>query len=131
MAALDSDGNIRLKEGDELLIDASGFNPDSELQVWLFSTPVNLGSAKVQSTGKAKSGFMVPAGVESGKHGVVLTGVNPREEQAIFSVGIVIGDNGGVSTLGKVLIAFPIATAIGFALIIPARRRRRSLHRIS
>jgi hypothetical protein len=128
VAALDSDGNIRLKEGDQLIVDASGFSPDSELQVWLFSTPRKLGSATVQSTGKSTSAFIVPAGVETGKHGVVLSGVNPLDEQAIFSVGIMIGKDGGVSTVGKVLIAFPLVTAIAIALIIPARRRRQTIN---
>jgi hypothetical protein len=124
-AALDSDGNIRLEAGDQLLVDASGFNPESELEVWLFSTPVRLGTTSVQYSGTARAAFTVPAGVESGKHGVVLTGVNPREERAIFSVGIMIGSKGGVSTVGKILIGLPISLAILVALAIPARRRRR------
>jgi hypothetical protein len=54
--------------------------------------------------------------------------VNPLDEQAIFSVGIMIGKDGGVSTVGKVLIAFPLVTAIAIALIIPARRRRQTIN---
>lgn len=124
-AALDSDGNIRLDAGDQLLVDASGFNPESELEVWLFSTPLRLGTTSVQYSGTARATFTVPLGVETGKHGVVLTGVNPREERSIFSVGIMIGSKGGVSTIGKILIGLPISLAILIALAIPARRRRR------
>jgi hypothetical protein len=125
MAALDSDGNIRLKAGDQLLVDASGFEPESDLEVWIFSTPVRLGTAAVKTTGSASAAFTVPPGVESGKHGVVLTGVNPLDERAVFSVGIMIGSEGGVSTIGKILIGLPISLAILVALAIPARRRRR------
>jgi hypothetical protein len=125
-AVLDPDGNIRLETGDQLITEVSGFNPDSDVAVWVFSNPIKLGSATVASTGKATSTFTVPASVESGRHGVVLSGVNPLGERANFSVGIIIGSEGGVGTVGKILIAVPVLLAGVAALTIPARRKRRN-----
>jgi hypothetical protein len=125
-AVLDVDGNIRLETGDQLITEVSGFNPDSDVAVWVFSNPIKLGSVTVASTGKATSTFTVPASVESGRHGVVLSGVNPLGERANFSVGIIIGSEGGVGTVGKILIAVPVLLAGVVALTIPARRKRRN-----
>ena len=125
-AVLDADGNIRLETGDQLITEVSGFNPDSEVNVWVFSDPTKLGSVTVASTGRAASTFSIPASVESGQHGVVLSGVNPLGEKAEFSVGIIIGSDGGVGTVGKILIAVPVLLAGVAALTIPARRKRRN-----
>jgi hypothetical protein len=126
VAPLDNDGNIRLSEGDQIQVEASGFAPNSDVEVWLFSTPTLLGTVTVNSEGAASAKFALPAGAENGNHRVALNGKNVAGEDASFAVGIVIGSaSGGVSTAGKVLIAIPIALAVLFALVLPARRRRK------
>jgi len=126
VAPLDSEGNIRLSEGDQIQVEASGFAPNSDVEVWLFSTPTLLGAVTVNAEGTASAVFPLPRGAESGNHRVALNGKNVAGDDASFAVGIVIGSNsGGVSTTGKVLIAIPIALAVLFALVIPARRRRK------
>jgi hypothetical protein len=47
VAPLDNDGNIRLSEGDQIQVEASGFAPNSDVEVWLFSTPTLLGTVTV------------------------------------------------------------------------------------
>lgn len=123
-ASLDSDGNIRLEEGDSLVFEANGFNPNSALEVWLFSSPTKLGVAPVSSSGSTSGVFVLPPGIDAGKHRVVLSGTNPDESEAVFAVGIVVGGNEGVSTVGRVLIALPLVLAMVAAFAIPARRRR-------
>jgi hypothetical protein len=126
VAPLDNDGNIRLSEGDQIQVEASGFAPNSDVEVWLFSTPTLLGTVTVNAQGTASAQFPLPTGAESGNHRVALNGKNVAGEDASFAVGIVIGSaSGGVSTAGKVLIAIPIALAVLFALVLPARRRRK------
>lgn len=126
VAPLDSEGNIRLSEGDQIQVEASGFAPKSDVEVWLFSTPILLGTVTVNAEGTASAVFPLPRGAESGNHRVALNGKNVAGDDASFAVGIVIGSSsGGVSTTGKVLIAIPIALAVLVALVIPARRRRK------
>lgn len=126
VAPLDNDGNIRLSEGDQIQVEASGFAPNSDVEVWLFSTPTLLGKVTVNAQGTATATFPLPRGAESGNHRVALNGKNSDGDDASFAVGIVIGSSsGGVSTAGKVLISVPIALAVLFALVIPARRRRK------
>ena len=127
VAPLDNDGNIRLSEGDQIQVEASGFAPNSDVEVWLFSTPTLLGTVTVNAQGTATATFPLPRGAESGNHRVALNGKNSAGDDASFAVGIVIGSSsGGVSTAGKVLISIPIAAAVLFALVIPARRRRKA-----
>lgn len=40
--ALDSDGVLRLVEGDQIQVESTGFAPGSQVEVWLFSTPLFL-----------------------------------------------------------------------------------------
>jgi hypothetical protein len=122
---LDSDGSVRLSAGDSIKVAVGGFKPDSEVEVWLFSTPVRLGSAPVSSDGSMSKTFILPAGVKSGNHRVAVLAKLPNGKTATFTLGIVVGEISTTSTVTRVLIAIPIALAIGFGLILPTRLRRR------
>ena len=122
---LNSDGSVRLSAGDSIKVAVGGFKPDSEVEVWLFSTPVRLGSAAVGSDGSMSKTFILPAGLKSGNHRVAVLAKLPNGKTATFTLGIVVGEISTTSTLTRVLIAIPIALAIGFGLILPTRLRRR------
>ena len=122
---LDSDGSVRLSAGDSIKVAVGGFKPNSEVEVWLFSTPVRLGSASVGSDGSMSKTFVLPAGVKSGNHRVAVLAKLPNGKTATFTLGIVVGEISTTSTVTRVLIAIPIVLAIGFGLILPTRLRRR------
>ena len=125
---LDSDGSVHLSAGDLIKVAVGGFKPNSEVEVWLFSTPIRLGSASVGTDGSVSKIFVLPAGVKSGNHRVAVLAKLPNGKTATFTLGIVVGEISRTSTLTRVLIAIPIALAVGFGLILPTRiRRRRSL----
>lgn len=122
---LDPDGSVHLSTGDFIKVAVGGFKPDSEVEVWLFSTPVRLGSASVGSDGSMSKTFILPAGVKSGNHRVAVLAKLPNGKTATFTLGIVVGEFSTTSTVTRVLIAIPLALAIGFGLILPNRLRRR------
>jgi hypothetical protein len=122
---LDSDGSVRLSAGDSIKVAVGGFKPNSEVEVWLFSTPVRLGSASVGTDGSMSKTFILPAGVKSGNHRVAVLAKLPNGKTATFTLGIVVGQISTTSTVTRVLIAIPIVLAIGFGLILPTRLRRR------
>lgn len=123
--ALDSDGNLRLNAGDVVQINLGGFMPDSDVEVWLFSTPTRLGTAVVGSDGRVTGSFAIPEDLESGSHRIAVTAKLPDGKSATFTLGIAVGEIAKTSTLTRVLIAIPIAIAIGLGLILPNRLRRR------
>ena len=123
--ALDEDGNLRLAGGDVVKLNMGGFKPGSVVNVWLFSTPQRLGEAKVDSAGKMSASFTIPEDVEAGPHRVAITALLPNGKSATFTLGIVVGGPTETSTLAQVLLAIPIAIAVGIGFILPNQLRRR------
>jgi uncharacterized repeat protein (TIGR02543 family) len=127
--ALDADGNLRLTGGDVVKLNVGGFKPGSTVDIWLFSTPQRLGTAKVGADGRMSGSFTIPKNVEDGPHRIAVTAKLLNGKSATFTLGIAVGEIARTSTLTRVLIAIPIVLAIGFGLILPnqLRRRRKAL----
>jgi uncharacterized repeat protein (TIGR02543 family) len=127
--ALDADGNLRLSGGDVVKLNVGGFKPGSTVDIWLFSTPQRLGTAKVGADGRMSGAFTIPKNVEEGPHRIAITAKLPNGKSATFTLGIAVGEIARTSTLTRVLIAIPIVLAVGFGLILPnqLRRRRKTL----
>jgi hypothetical protein len=129
--ALDADGNLRLSGGDVVKLNVGGFKPGSTVDIWLFSTPQRLGTAKVGADGRMSGAFAIPKNVEEGPHRIAITARLPNGKSATFTLGIAVGEIARTSTLTRVLIAIPIVLAIGFGLILPNQLRRRRRTRIA
>jgi hypothetical protein len=124
-AALDSNGVVHLAVGDVIKISLGGFKPESIVEVWLFSTPTKLGTAEVGSDGKMSGEYKLPFGTKSGSHRVVVSAKLPNGKPTTFTLGILVGNISTTSTLTRVLIAIPIALAVGFGFLLPNQLRRR------
>ena len=123
---LDTDGNLRITGGDSISIDGSGFNANQDVEVWMFSTPVLLGTIKADSNGKVIENIKLPTMLQEGNHRFVVKGTSAAGTDALVALGIIVGyESSGLSTTGKLLIALPIALAIFAGLIIPTTLRRR------
>lgn len=123
--ALDSDGNVHLSSGDVIKVSVGGFKPESIVEVWLFSTPIQLGSAVVDAKGTMNGTYKLPFGVKSGAHRVVVTAKLRNGKPTTFTFGILVGNISKTSTLTRVLIAIPISLAIGIGFLLPNQARRR------
>jgi len=122
---LDSDGNIHLAGGDVIKISVGGFKPGTTVEVWLFSTPIKLGSVVVGADGTVTGAYKLPFGIKSGSHRVVITARMANGKPTTFTLGILVGEISKTSTLTRVLIAIPISLAIGFGFLLPTQLRRR------
>jgi hypothetical protein len=123
--SLDADGNLRLSDGDQIVVVATGYVSGEEIGVWLFSTPTQLGSLTADATGKISGRFALPSDIESGDHRLVLEGVNSDGSPVILGLGIAVGEIESSSTLARLLIAIPVVFAVIFGLVIPTTLRRR------
>ena len=128
---LDTDGTVHLSAGDVIKVSVGGFEPESVVEVWLFSTPTQLGSAVVEADGTMSGSYKLPFGIKSGSHRVVVTAKLPNGKSTTFTLGILVGNISTTSTLTRVLIAIPIALAIGFGFLLPNQLRRRRKTRIA
>jgi hypothetical protein len=122
---LDTDGTVHLSAGDLVKVSVGGFEPKSVVEVWLFSTPTQLGSAVVGADGTMSGTYKLPFGIKSGSHRVVVTAKLPNGKSTTFTLGILVGKISTTSTLTRVLIAIPIAIAVGFGFLLPNQLRRR------
>lgn len=125
---LDADGNLRLNSEDLISLEATGFEPGEEVEAWMFSTPLQLGSITVNDAGKILGTFTLPKDVDSGSHRFVLKTANADGQDFVIGVGIAVGAIEKGSVVTRLLIAIPIALAIVAGLVIPTtvRRKRRS-----
>jgi hypothetical protein len=129
--SLDADGNLRLAGGDVLRINMGGFKVETQIDVWMFSTPVLLGTAKVGADGRVSGTFTIPKSIEDGSHRIAVTAKLPNGKPTTFTLGILIGDVSKTSTLTRVLIAIPITLAIGLGFLLPNQLRRRRKGRLA
>ena len=122
---LDTDGNIRLDKGDAIKVTVTGFAPESQVEIRLYSDPILLGMGAVNDGGTVTQAYQIPETVPAGSHRVVLAGKNYSGDKVVFTVGIVLGAQESASGLLRALIAIPILVAIFLALFLPAFLRRR------
>ena len=123
--ALNQDGNLALQEGETVVVEGSGYEAGSLVEVWLHSTPVQLGTVTVDSTGAAKGSFIIPRGAGTGDHRVLVSGATPQGKKAVLAVGLRIGSWGKESNVSRWIILSTIALAITLGLVIPTTTRRR------
>ena len=124
--ALDTDGNLRVTETDSLVVDATGFEPEQDIEAWLFSTPTNIGQITSDTTGSAKGTFAVPANLEEGEHRLVLKSATDEGEETVIALGIVAGAENTGSSGTSIAVAIVIGLALLVGLLIPVVIRRRS-----
>jgi hypothetical protein len=123
--ALDDDGNVRLNTGDTVRIKLAGFKPGTNMEAWLFSTPVLLGTSKVGADGEVTGSFTIPKNAPEGAHRVVIVAQTTDGKPATLAVGINVGEWDSGPGVAVWLIVLPIALAVVGGLLLPAQRRRR------
>lgn len=125
VAPLDADGNVRLSTGQRVQVNASGFEPDTIVEIWLFSSPVKLGEMSVDKTGTVSGTFEIPAGTPAGNHRMVILARGENKDEATLTIGLAVGEWKKSKNIATWLIVLPIILAVIGALTLPATRRRR------
>jgi hypothetical protein len=122
---LDGDGAVRLSTSEMFELDVKGFEASSGVDVWMYSSPMKLGTLKVSTTGIASERYSIPSQVGTGQHRIVLRGTEATGKNVSIAFGMFVGAASSTSTVAKVLIAVPIALAMLIAIVIPTAIRRR------
>jgi hypothetical protein len=124
---LTSEGLLEVRRGDTFRLDATGFAPGSNVDIWMFSKPLLLTNIEVGANGLVRSTLKVPKSVSDGLHHLVMVGVDKANAEAKFEVGMNVGVPPKQWWYSRILIAIPIALAvfIGFWLPTSASRRRK------
>lgn len=125
VAPLDPEGNVHLLPGDTVRIKLAGFEPLSEVEAWLFSTPVLMGRTKVKADGTVTGNYMVPRDAPAGAHRIAVVASTKDGKPAVLTVGIRVGEWERETSIALWLIVLPLVLAVTAALLLPATRRRR------
>ena len=121
---LDANGHLRLMQGERIVAEVGGFDPQTTAEVQLHSTPILLGRETVSESGTLRGSYVIPISTSDGFHRIVLAG-SARGGPVTFAMSFSVGEPpAGISPW---LIVVPLGLAIGGALILPVvvQRRRR------
>ena len=81
---------LTITQGAEIKISADGFLPNSEVSVYVFSTPILLGKVITDSEGRYSASLASPPGLKAGSHTVQLIGYLKDESLATLSVPVLV-----------------------------------------
>ena len=66
--------------GTTVQVAGTEFQPKTVVKVWLYSSPILLGTVEVNADGSFASAVAIPTGLELGSHTLVLQGINSKNE---------------------------------------------------
>lgn len=127
---LTSDGLLEVQRGDIFRLDATGFAPGSNVDIWMFSKPVLLANIEVGANGLVRSTLKVPKSVSDGLHHLVMVGVVKANTEAKFEVGMNVGVPPKQWWLSRWLLIIPVTLAVFAGFWLPttvSRRRKRQM----
>jgi predicted RNA-binding protein with TRAM domain len=125
---LDASTTVVVHKGGTMHVKVSGFLPGSQVTIWGHSTPVQLDTFAVDSTGTIERTFTLPRSMAVGDHTIIVEGTSVQKEQASMQVGIRIVAAGSSSTANDGWwwwLLLLVLAAIAALLIVARRVRRR------
>lgn len=123
--ALDKDGNLRVDAGNQIVVEATGFDANQTVESWLFSTPNLLGTETATLAGAINARYDVPAGVDPGSHRLVLRAKTADGSDSVISIGLIFGEPDSGSVNISLIVGIVLGLAVLVALILPVAIRRR------
>jgi outer membrane protein OmpA-like peptidoglycan-associated protein len=97
---LDPQNNVIIESGQYATTEGTGFMPNSEVEVYIFSTAILLGVLKTDANGNFIGSLPIPVGLEIGKHTIQVNGYSPSAEVRSANLPVVLA-----AAVGKVLTA--------------------------
>jgi hypothetical protein len=85
---LNSQGELVLTSGMFATFSGTGFAPNTEIVVWMFSTPRQLGTVVTDESGNFVGKLPIPTDMEAGDHTVQLNGLTEDGETRSLAVGV-------------------------------------------
>ena len=79
-----------LSSGESANVSVDGLQPNTEVEVVIYSTPRNLGSLQVNEFGELVASIQIPSDMESGPHTLVLSGLDKFGKQIELKFGLVV-----------------------------------------
>lgn len=85
---LSSNGTLLLQRGNQAVFSGTGFAPNSEIAIWLFSTPKFIGTVSTDGEGNFEGAIDIPDNLDLGEHTLQLNGTTAAGETRSLAVGV-------------------------------------------
>ena len=109
-ANVSDENSLVFNAGDEVSLNVSGFQPESEAEAIVYSEPRRLGVLRVDAQGNLNATVELPPDLESGNHTLVLSGVDSNGNPISVKFGLIVfGNDGGIPLWMWVLVGLLIA----------------------
>jgi len=92
IALTDDQGTSVLAPGQTLEVAAEGFQPDSQVEMWVFSTPRLIATFRVETSGRVEGSVEIPNDLESGNHQLQFRGPSSQGAQLVVAISVSIQD---------------------------------------
>lgn len=92
--ALSSDGGALVLEADRTAqVDGTGFQPNSEVRLFMFSTPRYIGSVSTDASGNFTGKVPIPPDFPAGRHTLQANGYSPDSKVRSMSIGVIVQED--------------------------------------
>jgi len=92
--ALSSDGGALVLEQDRTAqVDGTGFQPNSEVRLFMFSTPRYIGSVSTDASGNFTGKVPIPPDFPAGRHTLQANGYSPDSKVRSMSIGVIVQED--------------------------------------
>ena len=81
---------LAFEAGSEVNVSASGFEPESEAEVIIYSEPTKLGRVKVDVNGTVTAQVTLPSDLKTGNHTLVINGVDAKNQPISVKFGLIV-----------------------------------------
>jgi hypothetical protein len=103
--------------GSSITISGSGFAPNSSVTLVIFSEPVELGSADVDSSGNFTADVTIPEDIDDGEHTIVASGTDPTGAERTISRTVSV-DRAGPAISSVTVSSSPVSPGEQFTISI-------------
>jgi hypothetical protein len=124
---IDESGRVLLNDTRSFSVATPGLAPDTDYEIWLYSTPTKLGNYTTSSNGSHTATITVPDDIDGGWHSLVFTGTTNTGSEITVSgrLRIPTDTNIVIEVARSAWVWVLIIGAIFVALVLPGRSRRK------
>lgn len=117
---------LAFEVGSEVNLSASGFQPESEVDVIIYSEPTNLGQIKVDANGTVTAQVTLPSNLETGNHTLVLNGVDAKNQPISVKFGLIVYGTDSITPIWVWLLVAALTLTLLASIWLNIQSRQRA-----
>lgn len=107
-----ADDDAPLNPGDAVTVDVAGLQPNSSVDITIYSEPRNLGRMTVDAGGRLAALVQIPIDMPAGNHTVVVRGIDVRGDVIELRFRVVVAHEAGIAWITWAFMIVALATTL-------------------